>query len=157
MRKGRQRLDPDGQPMFNPAVRQQRDKKGHPLFDDDGKPVFQTATELGYDEHGKKIKVVKEKEPKMTPVVISARDVYRGRHDRQGGAELRHRRLEVHLPVCAGDWNAGGVERPFTGGKEEKNAFNQKTLTVTTADHTLQLASDNILLGKTRPEAGLLM
>src|SRR6202034_2759622 len=26
---GTQRLDPDGQPMFNPAVRQQRDKKGH--------------------------------------------------------------------------------------------------------------------------------
>jgi hypothetical protein len=41
--EGRQRLDPDGQPMFNPAVRQQRDKKGHPLFDDKGKPVFQTA------------------------------------------------------------------------------------------------------------------
>ncbi len=69
--EGRQRLDPDGQPMFNPPVRQQRDKKGHPLFDDMGKPVFQTATELGYDEKGKKLKVSKVKPPKMTPVTIS--------------------------------------------------------------------------------------
>ena len=57
--------------MFNPAVRQQRDKKGHPLFDDKGKPVFQTATELGYDEKGKKMQCGKEKPPKMTPVTIA--------------------------------------------------------------------------------------
>ena len=69
--EGKQRLDPDGNPMFNPAVRQQRDKKGHPLFDEGGKPVFQTASDMGYDEHGKKIHVVKEKAPKMTPMVIS--------------------------------------------------------------------------------------
>ena len=49
--EGKQRVDPDGKPMFNLPVKQIRDKKGHPVFDSDGKPVFQTATELGYDEH----------------------------------------------------------------------------------------------------------
>src|SRR5580704_8463979 len=66
--EGRQRLDPDGKPIFNPPVKQQRDKFGHPLFDEHGKPVFQTATELGYDEHGHKLHVEKVKPPKMTPV-----------------------------------------------------------------------------------------
>ena len=41
--------------MFNPPVKQQRDKKGHPLFDAEGKPVMQTKDELGYDENGKKL------------------------------------------------------------------------------------------------------
>src|ERR1700722_1300907 len=69
--EGKQRLDPDGKPMFNPPVKQQRDKYGHPLFDERGKPVFQTATELGYDEHGHKIHAEKVKPPKMTPVSIA--------------------------------------------------------------------------------------
>src|ERR1035438_1513354 len=68
----KQRVDPDGKPMFNPPVTQIRDTKGHPVFDADGKPVFATATNPGYDEKGKKIAVKKEKPPKMTPVSISA-------------------------------------------------------------------------------------
>src|SRR5258705_8264245 len=36
--EGKQRQDPDGKLMFNPPIRQQRDKKGHPLFDEQGKP-----------------------------------------------------------------------------------------------------------------------
>src|ERR1700728_384268 len=32
--EGRQRLDPDGKPMFNAPGQQQRDKKGHPLVYD---------------------------------------------------------------------------------------------------------------------------
>ncbi len=158
--EGRQRLDPDGQPMFNPAVRQQRDKKGHPLFNDAGKPVFQTATELGYDEHGKKLKVVKEKEPKMTPVVIS-----RGTFTVDGmigKAELNYNiaDLKYIYMYAPGIGTLVVSNRPFTGGKEEKNAFNQKTLTVTTGDHTLQLASDEFLLGKTlgkKPAPGYVM
>ena len=55
--EGKQRVDPDGNLMFNPPVKQIRDKKGHPVFDANGKPVFQTATNLGYDEKGKKILV----------------------------------------------------------------------------------------------------
>ena len=57
--EGKQRLDPEGKPMFNPPVKQQRDKYGHPLFDEKGQPVMQTATELGYDEHGKRLKAKK--------------------------------------------------------------------------------------------------
>lgn len=146
--EGKQRLDPDGQPMFNPAVRQQRDKKGHPLLDDKDKPVFQTATDLGYDEHGKKIRVHKEKETKMIPVSIS-----RGTFTVDGmigKAELNYHiaDLKYIYLYAPGIGTLVVSNRPFTGSKEEKNAFNQKTLTVTTGDHTLQVASDSLLLGK---------
>jgi hypothetical protein len=146
--EGKQRLDPDGQPMFNPAVRQQRDKKGHPLFDDKGKPVFQTASDLGYDEHGKKIKVHKEKEPKKIPVSIS-----RGTFTVDGmigKAELNYTIADLKFIYlyAPGIGTLVVSDRPFAGSKEEKNAFNQKTLTVTTGDHTLQVASDSLLLGK---------
>ncbi len=146
--EGRQRLDPDGQPMFNPAVRQQRDKKGHPLFDDKGKPVFQTATDLGYDERGKKIKVVKEKAPKLIPVTIT-----RGTFTVDGmigKAELNYNIADLKFIYlyAPGIGTVVVSNHPFTGSKEEKNAFNQKTLTVTTGDHTLQVASDDWLLGK---------
>ncbi len=146
--EGKQRLDPDGNPMFNPAVRQQRDKKGHPLFDEKGKPVFQTATDLGYDEHGKKIKIHKEKEPKKVPVIIS-----RGTFTVDGmigKAELNYNiaDLKYIYLYAPGIGTVVVSNRPFTGSKEEKNAFNQKTLTVTTGDRTLQVASDNLLLGK---------
>ena len=146
--EGRQRLDPDGQPMFNAAVRQQRDKKGHPLFDEQNKPVFQTATELGYDEHGKKLKVVKEKPPKMIPVSIT-----RGTFTVDGmigKAELNYNIADLKFIYlyAPGIGTIVVSNHPFPGGKEEKNAFNQRTLTVTTGDHTLQVASDDILLGK---------
>ena len=70
--ESKQRIDPDGNLMFYPPTKQIRDKKGHPVFDSAGKPVFQTASNLGYDEHGKKIIAVKVKPPKVTPVSISA-------------------------------------------------------------------------------------
>jgi hypothetical protein len=145
---GRQRLDPDGQPMFNAAVRQQRDKKGHPLFDDQNKPVFQTASELGYDEHGKKLKVIKEKAPKMTPVAI-ARGTFTV-DGMIGKAELNYNIADLKFIYlyAPGIGTLVVSNHPFTGAKEEKNAFNQKTLTVTTGDHTLQVASDNFILGK---------
>ncbi len=146
--EGRQRLDPDGQPMFNAAVRQQRDKKGHPLFDEKSKPVFQTASDLGFDEHGKKIKVVKEKVPKMIPVGIT-----RGTFTVDGmigKAELNYNIADLKFIYlyAPGIGTVVVSNRPFTGAKEEKNAFNQRTLTVTTGDHTLQVASDDLILGK---------
>jgi hypothetical protein len=155
--EGRQRLDPDGQPMFNAAVRQQRDKKGHPLFDDKGKPVFQTATDLGYDEHGKKIKVVKEKVPKMIPVSI-ARGTFTV-DGMIGKAELNYKIADLKFIYlyAPGIGTLVVSNRPFTGSKEEKNAFNQKTLTVTTGDHTLQVASDDLLLGKKPSSAFVLV
>jgi hypothetical protein len=155
--EGRQRLDPDGQPMFNPAVRQQRDKKGHPLFDDKGKPVFQTATDLGFDEHGKKIRVHKEKEPKLIPVAIT-----RGTFTVDGmigKAELNYKIADLKFIYlyAPGIGTVVVSNRPFTGSKEEKNAFNQKTLTVTTGDHTLQVASDDLMLGKKPSSAFVLV
>jgi hypothetical protein len=155
--EGRQRLDPDGQPMFNAAVRQQRDKKGHPLFDDKGKPVFQTASDLGFDEHGKKIKVVKEKVPKMIPVSI-ARGTFTV-DGMIGKAELNYKIADLKFIYlyAPGIGTVVVSSRPFTGSKEEKNAFNQKTLTVTTGDHTLQVASDDFILGKKPSSAFVLV
>jgi hypothetical protein len=155
--EGRQRLDPDGQPMFNAAVRQQRDKKGHPLFDDKGKPVFQTASDLGFDEHGKKMKIHKEKEPKMIPVAIT-----RGTFTVDGmigKAELNYKIADLKFIYlyAPGIGTVVVSSRPFTGSKEEKNGFNQKTLTVTTGDHTLQVASDDLLLGKKASSAFVLV
>ena len=69
--EGKQRLDPDGKPMFNPPMKQERDKYGHPLFDEQGNPVFQTATDLGYDEKGHKLHAKKEKPPKTVAVTIT--------------------------------------------------------------------------------------
>jgi hypothetical protein len=155
--EGRQRLDPDGQPMFNPPVKQQRDKKGHPLFDEKGKPVFQTATELGYDERGKKLHAVKVKEPKMIPVSIS-----RGTFTVDGmigKAELNYdipdfKYIYMYAP---GIGTLVVSNEPFPAAKEEKNAFNDKTLTVTTGDHKLEIGSDKRLLGKKPQSAYVLL
>ncbi len=154
--EGKQRLDPDGQPMFNPPVKQQRDKKGHPLFDENGKPVFQTKTELGYDEHGKKLHAVKEKEPKMTPMVIS-----RGTFTIDGmigKAELNYNIADLKFiyMYAPGIGTVVVSNQPFPGGKEEKNAFDDKTLTVSVGEHHLQLASDQRLLGK-HPESAYVL
>jgi hypothetical protein len=145
---GTQRLDPDGQPMFNPAVRQQRDKKGHPLFDENGKPVFQTATELGYDEKGKKIHLSKVKPPKMTPVTI-ARGTFTV-DGMIGKAELNYTIADFKFMYlyAPGIGTLVVSNEPFAGATLQKNAFNEKTLTVSTGDHHLQVASDNFLLGK---------
>ena len=154
--EGRQRLDPDNQPMFNPPVRQQRDKKGHPLFDDKGKPVFQTATDKGYDEHGKKIKVVKEKAPKMIPVTI-ARGTFTV-DGMIGKAELNYNIPDFHFMYlyAPGIGTLVVSDRPFPGAKEEKNAFSGKTLTVMTEDHKLQVASDNLMLNK-KPQSAFVL
>jgi hypothetical protein len=149
--EGKQRLDPDGKPMFNRPVQQQRDKQGHPLFDAQGKPVFQTATELGYDEHGHKLHIEKEKPPKMTPVSIS-----RGTFTVDGmigKAELNYdiadlKFIYLYAPAI-GTVVVSNV--PFEGAKEQPNAFNDTTLTVNIGDHILQVASDKRLLSK-KPE-----
>jgi hypothetical protein len=154
--QGMQRLDPDGKPMWNPPVKQQRDKKGHPLFAENGKPVFQTATELGYDEHGKKIKVKKEKEPKKIPVSIA-----RGTmtvDGMTGKAALNYDIADLHYIYlyAPGVGVAVVSNEPFPGAVEQKGAFKNNTLTVTAEDHTLQLASDKNLLGK-KPESAYVL
>lgn len=146
--EGKQRVDPDGKPMFNPAVQQLRDKKGHPEFDADGKPVFQTPGNLGYDEHGKKIKEKKEKEPKATPMSIVAGtltvDGWTGKARLNYDiADLKY--LYIYAPGI-------GVtivsQNTFPGAKEQPGAFNGKSLHVTVEGHTMEVASDKLLLGK---------
>ena len=155
--EGKQRLDPDGKPMWNAPVKQQRDKKGHPLFDEAGKPVFQTASELGFDEKGKKLHAKKEKEPKKIPVSIE-----RGTmtvDGMTGKAALNYdiadfKYLYLYAP---GIGVAIVSSEPFPGATEEKAAFNETQLTVLTGGHTLQLASDKRLLGKKPQSAYVLM
>ncbi len=154
--QGMQRLDPDGKPMWNPPVKQQRDKKGHPLFDESGKPIFQTKNELGYDEHGKKIKAQKEKEPKKIPMAVA-----RGTMTVDGMtgkaalnydiADLKY--VYLYAPAIG---VAVVSNEPFPGAVEQKKAFNERTLTVTIGEHTLQMASEKNLLGK-KPESAFVL
>jgi len=146
--EGKQRVDPDGKPMFNPRVKQLRDKKGHPVFDGEGKPVFQTATNLGYDEKGKKIKATKVKPPKMTPVSISAGtltiDGWTGKaHLNYDIADLKF--LYIYAPGI-GTTIVSPVS--FPGAKEQANAFNGKSLKITVDGHPIELSSEKLLLGK---------
>jgi hypothetical protein len=154
---GAQRLDPDGKPMWNPPVKQQRDKHGHPLFDDNGKPVFQTASDKGYDEHGKKIKVVKEKEPKKIPVSISRGTMTVDGMTGKAALNYDIADLKYIYLYAPGIGVAVVSNEPFPGATEQKSAFNGNTLTVTIGEHTLQLASDKQMLGKKAESAYVLV
>ncbi|MGA1984395.1 MAG: hypothetical protein ABSG84_18245 [Acidobacteriaceae bacterium] len=146
--EGKQRVDPDGNLMFNPPVKQVRDKKGHPVFDANNKPVFQTATNLGYDDKGKKILVKKVKPPKMTPVSISAGtltvDGWTGK------ARLNYDIADLKFMYIY----APGIgitivsQNQFPGAKEQLGAFNDKALRITVDGHPIELASEKRLLGK---------
>jgi hypothetical protein len=152
--EGRQRIDPDGHPMFNPPLKQQCDKKGHPWFDADGKPVMQTARDLGYDEHGKRIKPPKEKGPQRTPVSIS-----RGTFTVDGvigkaGLNYAIADLKYLYLFVPGMGVTVVSHAPFEGAKEQKDAFDDQSLIVTVGEHRLEVASDVPLLGRRRrPES----
>ena len=146
--QGMQRLDPDGKPMWNPPVKQQRDKHGHPLFDENGKPVFQTKNDMGYDEHGKKIKVTKKKEPKKIPVSVARGTMTVDGMTGKAALNYDIADLKYIYLYAPGIGVAIVSNEPFQGAVEQKNAFNQRTLTVTIGEHTLQLASEKPLLGK---------
>jgi hypothetical protein len=154
--QGMQRLDPDGKPMWNPPVKQQRDKKGHPLFDEGGKPVFQTKTELGFDEHGKKIKVQKEKEPKKIPVSVARGTMTVDGMTGKAALNYDIADLKYIYLYAPGIGVAIVSSEPFQGAVEQKKAFNMGTLTVTIGEHTLQMASEKNLLGK-KPESAYVM
>ena len=154
--QGMQRLDPDGKPMWNPPVKQQRDKKGHPLFDEGGKPVFQTKTELGYDEHGKKIKLKKEKEPKKIPVSVARGTMTVDGMTGKAALNYDIADLKYIYLYAPGIGVAIVSSEPFPGAVEQKKAFNLNTLTVTIGEHTLQMASEKNLLGK-KPESAYVM
>jgi hypothetical protein len=149
--EGRQRLDPEGKPMFNPPVKQQRDKKGNPIFDQQGKPVMQASGDLGYDEKGKKIHGKKEKPPKMVSVAVE-----RGTltvDGMTGKAGLNYDIKNLKFIYMYAPWIGVTIvsNSPFPGATLQKGAFNDKTLTVTVEDHTLQLYSDKRFFKKAEP------
>lgn len=146
--EGRQRLDPDGKPMFSEPIRQQRDKHGIPVFDDAGKPIMQTQASLGYDEKGGKLRVKKTKPAKMVSVSIE-----RGTltiDGMTGKAGLNYEIKDLKFLYLYAPWIGTTIvsTEPFPGAQEQKDAFNDKTLTVQVSDHSLQLYSDKRLLGK---------
>jgi hypothetical protein len=146
--EGKQRQSPDGKLMFNPPVRQQRDKKGHPLFDEQGKPVMQTKDNLGYDENGKKLHAPKEKPPKTVAVSISRGTLTVDGMIGKAALNYEIKDLKYIYFYVPGIGTTVVSNDPFPGAVEQKHAFDDKTLTVTVGDHVLQLSSDNRLLGK---------
>jgi hypothetical protein len=150
--EGKQRVDPDGNLMFNKPLQQIRDKKGHPVFDDNDKPVFQTATNLGYDMSGKKINSEKVKPPKMTPMSIV--DGMLTVDGWTGKARLNYdiadfKYLYLYTP---GIGTTIVSLNPFPGATEVPGAFNDKSLKLTVDGHPIELSSSKLLLGK-KPEA----
>jgi hypothetical protein len=146
--EGKQVIDPDGKPLFNPAVKQQRDKKGYPVCTPEGKPVMQTKLEMGYDDKGKKIPVPKVKPPKERPI-----DISRGTFTVDG--MIGKAEMNYHIPnlkyiyfYAPGIGIAIISDSPFPGAVVQKTAFSNKTLTVMVGEHILQLASDKVILGK---------
>jgi hypothetical protein len=155
--EGKQQQDPEGKLMFNPPVRQQRDKKGHPLFDAENKPVMQTKNELGYDENGKKLHAPKEKPPKTVSVSISRGTLTVDGMTGKAALNYEIKDLKYIYVYVPGVGTTIISNDPFPGAVEQKKAFDDKTLTVTVGDHILQLASDNRLLGKVPASAYVLV
>jgi hypothetical protein len=154
--EGMQRQDPDGKLMFNPPVKQQRDKQGHPLFDADNKPVFQTKDNLGYDENGKKLHVSKEKPPKVVAVSISRGTLTIDGMTGKAALNYEIKDLKYVYFYVPGIGTTVVSTEPFPGAVEQKHAFDDKTLTVTVNEHTLQLSSDKRILGKA-PESAFVL
>jgi hypothetical protein len=156
--EGKQRLDTDGQPIFNPAVSQQRGKKGKPLFDTSCRPVFQTAVDKGYTDKGKKIRASRVKIAKTVPMVIT-----RGTFTVDGmigKAELNYSIADLKFVYlyAPGIGTVVVSNSPFAGATVQKDAFQSNgspkmstlTIKVKTGDeeHVLQLASEKPMLAK---------
>jgi hypothetical protein len=139
--EGNQRQDPDGKLMFNPPVRQQRDKYGHPLF----------------DEHGKKLHAVKEKPPKIVSVSISRGTLTIDGMTGKAALNYEIKDLKYVYFYVPGIGIAVVSNSPFPGAVEQKKAFDDKTLTLTLGEHVLQLSSDKRMLGKAAESAFVLV
>lgn len=150
---GKQLLDPDARPMFNPPPRPLLDKHGQPGLDENGKLLLQTKDNLGYDANGKKLKPEKVKEPKKVPVTIVEGtltvDGWTGK------ARLNYDIADLkYMYIFAPGIGVTVISNaPFDGATEQKNAFDGKTLTVSVAEHTLQIASEKKLLNEKHPSS----
>ena len=146
--EGNQRQDPDGKLMFNPPVKQQRDKYGHPLFDEQGKPVMQTKDNLGYDENGKKLHPSKEKPPKTISVSISRGTLTVDGMTGKAALNYEIKDLQYLYFYVPGIGTTVVSTAAFPGAVEQKKAFEDKTLTIAVGEHVVQLTSDKNMLGK---------
>ena len=146
--EGNQRQDPDGKLMFNPPVKQQRDKYGHPLFDEKNKPVMQTKDNLGYDENGKKLHPSKEKPPKTISVSISRGTLTVDGMTGKAALNYEIKDLQYLYFYVPGIGTTVVSTGAFPGAVEQKKAFDDKTLTIAVGEHAVQLTSDKSLLGK---------
>jgi hypothetical protein len=155
--EGNQRQDPDGKLMFNPPVRQQRDKYGHPLFDDLGKPLMQNKDNLGYDENGKKLHPVKEKQPKIVSASISRGTLTIDGMTGKAALNYEIKDLKYIYFYVPGIGTTVVSNTPFPAAVEQKKAFDDKTLTITVREHTVQLTSEKSILGKTPQSAFVLV
>jgi hypothetical protein len=155
--EGNQRQDPDGKLMFNPPVKQQRDKFGHPLFDEHNKPVMQTKDNLGYDENGKKLHPSKEKPPKLVSVSIARGTLTVDGMTGKAALNYEIKDLKYIYFYIPGIGTTVVSNAPFPAAVEQKKAFDDKTLTVTVNDHIVQLTSDQRLLGKAPESAYVLV
>ncbi len=153
----KQRLDPDGKPMFYPPVKQQRDKYGHPLFDEKGLPVMQTKDNLGYDENGKKLHAAKEKPPKTVSVSINRGIMTVDGMTVKAALNYEIKDLKYVYFYVPGLGTVVVSNDPFPAAVEQKQAFVDKTLTVKVGEHVLQLSSDDRLLGKAPESAYVLV
>ena len=155
--EGKQRLDPTGRPMFYPPVSQLRDKRGNPVFDEKGQPVMQAAGNLGFDEHGRKLREARVKPPKVVSVSI-ARGIFTV-DGLPAKAGLNYQIADLQYIYLYAPWVGMVVvsNHSFPGATEQAAAFEEKTLTVTVGDHSLQLYSDNRLLGKKAEPAYVLV
>ncbi|WP_158942241.1 hypothetical protein [Granulicella sp. S190] len=146
--EGNQRQDPDGKLMFNPPIKQQRDKFGHPFFDEHGKPVMQTKDNLGYDENGKKLHPSKEKPPKTVSVSITRGTLTIDGMTGKAALNYEIKDLKYVYFYIPGIGITVVSNASFPGAVEQKKAFDDKTLTVTVGEHIVQLTSDQRLLSK---------
>jgi hypothetical protein len=154
--EGNQRQDPDGKLMFNPPVRQLRDKFGHPEFDSLGKPLMQTKDNLGYDENGKKLHASKEKPPKVVSVSISRGTLTVDGMTGKAALNYEIKDLKYIYFYVPGIGTTVVSNAPFPGAVEQKKAFDDKTLTITVGEHTVQLSSEKSVLGK-NPESAFVL
>ena len=154
--EGNQRQDPDGNLMFNPPIKQQRDKYGHPLFDEHNKPVMQTKDNLGYDENGKKLHASKEKAPKLVSVSITRGTLTVDGMTGKAALNYEIKDLKYIYFYIPGIGTTVVSNAPFPAAVEQKKAFDDKTLTVTVNDHIVQLTSEQRLLGKV-PESAFVL
>jgi hypothetical protein len=145
--EGKQRVDPDGNLMFYPVVQQIRDKKGHPVFDRAGNAVFQTANYMGYDEHGKKIEVKKEKQPRMTPVSIRSGTLTVDGWTNKARINFNIPDLKYIYVYVPGIGTTIVSPGPFPGATEQAGAFKDNILRVTVEGHLIELTSERELLG----------